>query len=469
MSTWNNLLNVEEIGTGEQAGSWGVTTNTNLATTLSEAITGRATVTILAPLGPLQLTYTNSNASQGVRNLVLDVRSSGNLTGTSDVIVPNRNKQYIVENNTTGTPTNQSIRVKTSAGTGVTIPPGKTAHVFCDGTNVRFADDFVGITGGTITGLTTALGVTSGGTGLQTATQGDILYASASNTYAALPKDTNATRYLANTGTSNNPAWAQINLTNGVTGELPVNRGGTGLNTVTSGSLLLGAGTSAFTTLTGTVTGQVVSWNNSTATWEVGTLAAGVSSFSAGTTGLTPSTGTTGAVTLAGELSASNGGTGRSSLTANNVLIGNGTSAVNFVAPSTSGNALVSNGTSWASGNPARLSTASGSAPSYSARAWVNFDGTNAFSPNPSTTAIRASGNVSSITDNGVGDYTVNFTTAMSDANYNWVGGAKQTSGDNVFVHGSPAAQTTSALSLYTSQAGLGLVDPLIVNVSIFR
>jgi hypothetical protein len=53
---------------------------------------------------------------------------------------------------------------------------------------------------------------------------------------------------------------------------------------------------------------------------------------------------------------------------------------------------------------------ASGSAPVYAARAWVNFNGTG-------TVAIRASGNVSSITDNGTGDYTVNFTTAMPDAN----------------------------------------------------
>jgi hypothetical protein len=59
----------------------------------------------------------------------------------------------------------------------------------------------------------------------------------------------------------------------------------------------------------------------------------------------------------------------------------------------------------------ASLSTASGSAPSYSARAWVNFNGTG-------TVAIRASGNVSSITDNGTGLYTANFTTSMSDANY---------------------------------------------------
>ena len=57
--------------------------------------------------------------------------------------------------------------------------------------------------------------------------QGDLLYASGANTLARLAKDTNATRYLSNTGTTNNPAWAQINLTNGVTGVLPVANGGT--------------------------------------------------------------------------------------------------------------------------------------------------------------------------------------------------------------------------------------------------
>lgn len=61
-------------------------------------------------------------------------------------------------------------------------------------------------------------------------------------------------------------------------------------------------------------------------------------------------------------------------------------------------------------GNPAQLSTVSGSAPSYSARAWVRFNGTNG--------AISGSQNVSSVSDNGVGDFTVNFTTAMPSANY---------------------------------------------------
>ena len=84
-----------------------------------------------------------------------------------------------------------------------------------------------------------------------------------------------------------------------------------------------------------------------------------------------------------------------------------------LTSPGTSGNVLTSNGTAWTSAAPASptaLSTASGSAPSYSARSWVNFDG--------STGTIRGSGNVSSITLNSSTNYSVNFTTAMPDTNY---------------------------------------------------
>lgn len=326
MASSYSPLKVELIGTGEQAGSWGTTTNTNLGTALEEAITGRATATFTSDAN-YTLPYIDSNSAQVFRNLVLNVTSSGNLTSTRDLIIPAIEKQYFVENNTTN---GQSIRIKTSAGTGVTIPNGKIAHVYCDGTNTRFADDFVGITGGTISGLTTALGVTSGGTGLNSATQGDILYASASNTYVALPKNTSATRYLANTGTSNNPAWAQIDLTNGVTGDLP-------LSNLAQGTALSVLG----------VTGGSTADNASiAASLDHQVLRRSGTSLAFGALALNQTNAVTGALPVA------NGGTGLATLTANNVLLGNGTSAVQAVAPGSTGNLLTSNGTTWVSSAP---------------------------------------------------------------------------------------------------------------------
>lgn len=95
------------------------------------------------------------------------------------------------------------------------------------------------------------LPVTNGGTGLATVAQGDILYASAANTILALAKNTTATRYLSNTGTTNNPAWAQVDLTNGVTGVLPLANGGTGASAFPGWLLASGGALTANNAITG--------------------------------------------------------------------------------------------------------------------------------------------------------------------------------------------------------------------------
>jgi hypothetical protein len=111
----------------------------------------------------------------------------------------------------------------------------------------------------------------------------------------------------------------------------------------------------------------------------------------------------------------------------------------------------------------AEFATVSGTAPLYAARAWVNFNGTG-------TVAIRESGNVSSITDNTTGDYTINFTTAMPDANYSVSGTSSSFSIATVrgiFVNTSTAPSTTSVRvqnSNYVSAE-----DPVYANIQIFR
>lgn len=149
-----------------------------------------------------------------------------------------------------------------------------------------------------------------------------------------------------------------------------------------------------------------------------------------------------------------------------------GTGVFSLLAPSTSTNRTLtlpdSAGTVATAESTLVQFNASGSAPVYACRAWVNFNGTG-------TVAIRASGNVSSITDGGVGLYTVNFTTAMPDANYSvtlagrWQSGVDASGAWAVVNTNGTSNITTTAVSILTANTSGSLADSPFIGVSIFR
>jgi hypothetical protein len=155
-STYSTNLRLELMGTGDQSGTWGNTTNTNLGTLVEQAISGVAAVSMTSDA---DYTLTTANgATDQARQAVLNITSTVSLTATRNVIAPTVNKAYIVKNGTTGS---QSLVIKTASGTGITVPNGSTTLVYCDGTNIVSAASYFP----TLT-IATALGIASGGTGL---------------------------------------------------------------------------------------------------------------------------------------------------------------------------------------------------------------------------------------------------------------------------------------------------------------
>ena len=164
-STYSDLK-IELIGTGEQSGTWGTTTNNNFSIALSEAITGSADVAFSS--SDVTVTLTNTNSAQTARNLRL------NLTGTSggarNLILGSGcqiEKFYLINNGLA-----DSVTIKNTSGTGTIVPAGTAMLVFNNGTNVvnpltYFAGTLVSssatITGGTING--TSVGASTASTG----------------------------------------------------------------------------------------------------------------------------------------------------------------------------------------------------------------------------------------------------------------------------------------------------------------
>jgi len=129
-STYSTNLKLELIGTGDQSGTWGATTNTNLGTLLDQAIAGYATQAVTDSGVATVLTIPDGASSTG-RNYVISL--TGALTAARTVEVPALNKPYIFFNSTTG---GFAVTVKVTGQTGVVIANGKKAIVYTNTTDV---------------------------------------------------------------------------------------------------------------------------------------------------------------------------------------------------------------------------------------------------------------------------------------------------------------------------------------------
>ena len=305
-STWSDLK-FELLAEG--ATNWGTNTNANIGNAIEQAIGGKANVTISS--ASQSLTLTDTTALQDARALYLNL--TGTPGGAATLNVPAVEKPYIVYNNTTG---GFAVTVKVSGQTGVSVPNGKVMVLYDNGTDVVDAITHLSslTLGAALPVASGGTGITSFGTGVATAL-GQNVTGSGGMVLATSPTLTTPALGTPSSATLTNATG--LPLSTGVTGTLPVANGGTGTTTSTgSGSVVLSTSPTFVTPVLGTPTS--------------GTLT--------NATGLPLSTGVTGTLPVA------NGGTGQTTYTNGQLLIGNASNTLTKATLTAGSNVTITNG-----------------------------------------------------------------------------------------------------------------------------
>jgi hypothetical protein len=210
MASTYSSLKIELIGTGDQAGTWGNTTNTNLGTAIEEAITGSSNVTFASSNAAIALTDTN--AAQTARNLRLNL--VGTISSVQTLFVPAIEKQYLVTNGLSNSVIISNGSNASPTGTTVTIPTGRSAVIFNDGSNIAETTNYIStlqvgnLTISNVT-LTNPLDVPEGGTGLANLTYGSVMVGNNTGTVTLVAPGTannvltsNGTHWISQAGSS---------------------------------------------------------------------------------------------------------------------------------------------------------------------------------------------------------------------------------------------------------------------------
>lgn len=233
MASTYSQLKIELIGTGDQAGTWGTTTNTNLGTAVEEAITGSANVTFAS--SNVALALTDTNAAQTARNLRLNL--VGTITNQQHLFVPAIEKQYLVVNGLSNSVIIANGSNTGATGTTFTLPAGRSSIVFNDGTNINDVVTFVStlgnvtITGGTANALVLSnVSIVSGNannitSNASTFSNVSITSGNINTVTSNASTFTNATitTVTVNGGTANGVQSSNVTIVSGVVGNTTIN------------------------------------------------------------------------------------------------------------------------------------------------------------------------------------------------------------------------------------------------------